>query len=279
MSVPRIAVVTGGNKGIGFEIVRELCSKFEGIVYLTARDEKRGMDACEKLVNEGCKNAPKFHQLDITNEESIRNFRDYVKEKHRGVDVLVNNAGMAYGLKSTVPFAEQAENTIKVNFTGTLNVCKLLFPLLKPHARVVNVASMVARMLMKKIQNESLKHELMRLDMQESELVSLVQQFVDATKTGDHEAKGWPTQAYGVSKVALNILTAIQARDHPYDKETDILINSCCPGWCRTDMAGQRAPKSAAEGAVTPVFLALIPPGQEQPHGKFYEDLKESSWK
>ena len=279
MSASRVAVVTGGNKGIGFEIVRELCSKFEGVVYLTARDEKRGLDACEKLRSEGCKNPPKFHQLDIASEESIRNFRDYVKEKHNGLDVLVNNAGMAYGLKSTVPFSEQAENTIRVNFTGTLNVCNLLFPLLKPHARVVNFTSMVARYVMKKVNNESLRSELTRADMKRSELVNLVQQFVHATKTGDHESKGWPTQAYGVSKLGLNILTTIQARDLPYDRETDILINSCCPGWCRTDMAGQAATKSAAEGAVTPVFLALIPPGHGEPHGKFYEDLKESSWK
>ncbi len=258
MSVTRIAVVTGGNKGIGYEIVKELCSKFHGIVYLTARDQQRGLNACEKLVAEGCKNPPKFHQLDIGDVESINKFRDYVKKKYNGLDVLVNNAGIAYEVKSTVPFEEQAENTIKINFTGTLNVCKALFPFLNPHARVVHVSSMAGKL--HRIKNKSLQAELTRPDLMETQLVDLVWQFVEATKVGDHESKGWPSQTYAtyaeyaVSKLAINILTTIQARDHPYDKDTDVLINACCPGACLTDMAGPHATKSAAQGAETPVF-------------------------
>lgn len=277
MSAQRIAVVTGGNKGIGYEIVKEMCKKFDGVVYLTARDVQRGLDACEKLVMEGVKNPPKFHQLDIANEGSIKKFRDYVKENHSGLDVLINNAAIAYKVNSSTPFHEQAENTNKVNFLGTLNVCRLLFPLLRPHARVVHVTSMAGKL--SRIKNESLQIELTRPDLNESELVDLVQQFVDRTKVGDHESRGWPSQAYAVSKLALNILTTIQARDNPYDKNRDLLINSCCPGWCRTDMAGPRATKSAAQGAETPVFLALIPQGSEQPHGKYFTELKEASWK
>ena len=276
MSARRVAVITGGNKGIGYEIVKKLCSKFDGIVYLTARDEQRGLEACEKLAIE-CKNPPQFHQLDIANEGSIEDFRNHVHEKHNGLDVLVNNAGIAYMRKPTAPISEQAENTIKVNFTGTLNVCKMLFPLLRPHARVVHVAGMVGKL--KIIKSESLQNQLTKPDLTEEELVELTQQFVDATKKGDHESKGWPSQAYAVSKLALNILTTIQARDHTYEKEKDILINSCCPGWCKTDMTSQSGKKSAAQGAETPVFLAMIPPGQDQPYGKYYSDLKEDSWK
>lgn len=263
----RVAIVTGGNKGIGYEIVKVLCNKFEGIVYLTARDVERGKNACVKLEEEGVAKPPKFHQLDIVDEGSIGRFRDYIEKEYKGIDVLINNAGMAYKRKSTVPFSEQAENTIKVNFTGTLNVSKALFPLLKPHARVVHVSSFVG-LLSTRITSQSLREQLSRPNLKELELVELVQ-----------ESKGWPTQAYGVSKLALNILTAIQARDLKYDKSTDVLINSCCPGWCRTDMAGDRATKSAAEGAETPVYLALLPSGQEQPHGKFYSEKKEVSWK
>ena len=81
-------------KGTCYEIVKALCSQFDGIVYLTGKDEKRGLDACKKLakelMKEGCKNPPKFHQLDIGNEESIERFRDYVKVEYNGLDVLVN---------------------------------------------------------------------------------------------------------------------------------------------------------------------------------------------
>ena len=282
MSTKRIAVVTGGNKGIGYEIVKYLCKKYAGIVYLTARNEGRGLNACEKLILEGVKNPPKFHQLDIADDESIEKFRDYLKETHNGLDVLVNNAAIAYHPNSHVSFAEQAEKTMRINFTGTLNVCKALFPLLRPHARVVHVSSGSGRL--GKITNESLKMELTRPDLTESELVDLMQQFLDATKVGDHESKGWPNSTqpyadYAVSKIGLNILTEIQARDNPYDEDKDTLINCCCPGSCLTDMAGPNATKMASEGAETPVYLVLIPPGSEQPHGKYYTELKEASWK
>lgn len=273
----RVAVVTGGNKGIGYEIVKKMCNKFDGIVYLTARDEERGRNACIKLEQEGVTKPPKFHQLDIADDDSIRTFRDYMEEHYKGLDVLINNAGMAYKSRSTVPFHEQAETTIKVNFTGTLNVCKALFPLLKPHARVVHVTSFGGKL--SRLTSQSLRDEISRADLKESELIELVQQFVQATKEGNHESKGWPSQAYAVSKLALNILTVIQGRDRPYEPSTDILINSCCPGWCRTDMAGNSATKSAEEGSETPVYLALLPPGMEQPHGKYYSEKKEATWK
>lgn len=57
-----------------------------------------------------------------------------------------------------------------------------------------------------------------------------------------------------------------------------ILVNACCPGWVRTDMAGSKAPKSPAEGAETPVFLALLPAGASAPHGKFVSDKAVQAW-
>ncbi|KAG8237560.1 hypothetical protein J437_LFUL003282 [Ladona fulva] len=80
MSIQNIAVVTGGNKGIGFAIVKELCEKFDGIVYLTARDESRGKTAVQELNKHGLN--PAFHVLDIDYEESIKKFKDYIVEKH-----------------------------------------------------------------------------------------------------------------------------------------------------------------------------------------------------
>ncbi len=87
---------------------------------------------------------PKFHQLDIDNEASIVTFKEYLLDTYPdGIDVLVNNAGMAYKNDATESFGVQAEETIRVNFLGTLNLCQELFPLLKKHARVVNVSSVV----------------------------------------------------------------------------------------------------------------------------------------
>merc|ERR1711910_130437 len=89
-----VAIVTGANKGIGFGIVRGLCKKFEGDVYLTARDETRGLAAVDELKKEGLN--PKFHLLDLGNEQTIVKLRDFMKETYGGIDVLVNNAGMAF---------------------------------------------------------------------------------------------------------------------------------------------------------------------------------------
>lgn len=94
MANPKVALVTGSNKGIGLAVVRALCKEFTGHVYLTSRDVGRGTAAVENLKAEGLK--PSFHQLEITDSESVRAARDYFQEYYGGVDVLVNNAAIAF---------------------------------------------------------------------------------------------------------------------------------------------------------------------------------------
>ena len=111
----RVAVVTGSNKGIGFEIVKRLCKEFDGDVYLTARDAANGLKAVAKLEEEGLH--PKFHQLDITSQDSVENLKQYLVKTHGGLDILVNNAGMVCERGSSrVPFRDQARATIRTNF-------------------------------------------------------------------------------------------------------------------------------------------------------------------
>ena len=98
--------MTGSNKGIGYAIVRGLCKQFKGDVVLTARNEDLGKKAVQSLNEEGL--SPKFHQLDITDQASIGRFGDFIKNTYGGLDVLVNNAGIAYKNDSTAPFGEQA---------------------------------------------------------------------------------------------------------------------------------------------------------------------------
>ena len=143
MAVPRVFVVTGSNKGIGRSIVKLLLQdKEEKIVYLTSRNEELGQKTVKELEEMNLK--PMYHQLDITDQNSINKLRDHLSEKHGGLDVLVNNAGIAYKGSSTAPFPEQAEVTNNCNFFGTLNVCDALFPLLRQNARVVHVSSMTS---------------------------------------------------------------------------------------------------------------------------------------
>ena len=269
----RLAVVTGSNKGIGFEIVRRLCKEFDGDVYLTARDTANGLKAVAQLEAEGLH--PKFHQLDITSQASVENLKQHLVQTYGGLDILVNNAGMAFTDDSTAPpFSEQASVTVANNFTGTLRITKALFPLIRPHGRIVNVSSSAGHLSI--LQNH-LQEKFSDPGLTEDGLIALMDQFVNDVHEGQHIERGWPNTAYGTSKVGMTALTKVYARQAARLGKDDVLVNACCPGWCQTDMAsGSNAPLTAAQGAETPVHLALLPPGS--PNGEFWEDRSVSVW-
>uniref|UniRef100_A0A8C5K3D6 Carbonyl reductase (NADPH) n=1 Tax=Jaculus jaculus TaxID=51337 RepID=A0A8C5K3D6_JACJA len=275
-SCNRVALVTGANKGIGFAITRELCRKFSGDVVLTARDEARGRAAVQQLQAEGL--SPRFHPLDIDDLQSIRELRDFLRTEYGGLDVLVNNAGIAFKMNDPTPFPVQAEVTMKTNFFGTRDICTELLPLIKPQGRVVNVSSMVSLSALKRCSSE-LQEKFRSETITEDELVGLMNKFVEDTKKGVHDKEGWPNTAYGVTKIGVTVLSRIHARKLNEQRRGDkILLNACCPGWVRTDMAGPRASKSPEEGAETPVYLALLPPDAEGPHGQFVMEKKVEQW-
>ncbi|XP_004634412.1 carbonyl reductase [NADPH] 1 [Octodon degus] len=275
-SCTRVALVTGGNKGIGFAITRDLCRRFPGDVMLTARDEARGLAAVQQLQAEGL--SPRFHQLDIDDLQSIRALRDFLRKEYGGLDVLVNNAGIAFKMADPTPFPIQAEVTMKTNFFGTRDVCTELLPLIKPQGRVVNVSSSVSLSALKKCSPE-LQQKFRSETITEEELVGLMNKFVEDTKNKVHEKEGWPNTAYGVSKIGVTVLSRIHARKLSEERKGDrILLNACCPGWVRTDMAGPLATKSPEEGAETPVYLALLPPDAEGPHGQFVQEKRVEQW-
>uniref|UniRef100_UPI001ED84304 carbonyl reductase [NADPH] 1-like isoform X1 n=1 Tax=Scatophagus argus TaxID=75038 RepID=UPI001ED84304 len=272
----KVAVVTGSNKGIGFAIVRALCKQFQGDVYVTARDVGRGQEAVKSLESEGLK--PMFHQLDINDLNSIITAAAYFKEKYGGVDVLVNNAGIAFKVADTTPFAVQAEVTLKTNFFSTRDMLTHFLPIIKAGGRVVNISSMAGFRTLNQC-SAALQQRFRSEDITEDELVGLMQQFVDKTKKDEHKQDGWPETAYGVSKTGLTTLSMILARRLSKERPNDgILLNPCCPGWVRTDMAGPKAPKSPDEGAITPVYLALLPPGATEPHGKLVSEKQVQAW-
>lgn len=271
----RVAVVTGGNKGIGFCIVKFLCQQFDGDVFLTARDETRGKAAVSELNK--MQLHPKFHQLDIDDLQSIKRFRDFLKSSYGGLDVLVNNAGIAYKASSTAPFSEQAEVTVKTNFFGTLDVCKELFPLLRPHARVVNLSSMCG--MLKRIPGKEIKERLRRPDITLEELCGLMNEFVGAAKEGKNEEKGWGRSAYNVSKVGITVLSFIQQREFDADPREDLIVNAVHPGYVDTDMTSHKGPLTPDQGADAPTYLAMLPPNVKSPKGEFvWNDRTVTPW-
>ncbi|VVD05682.1 carbonyl reductase [NADPH] 3-like [Leptidea sinapis] len=248
----KVAVVTGSNKGIGFAIVRGLCKHFKGVVYLTSRDVNRGRTAVATLNQEDLH--PNYHQLDITDPKSIETFRDYLKANYGGIDLLVNNAAIAFKQNSTEPVAVQAEQTLFVNYFSVLATCEILFPILRNGARVVNISSSAGRL--NNIPSEALRNRLKDPKLTIPELSALMKQYVEAAKQGTHAAE-WGNSSYVVSKVGLTALTKIQQRNL---EERDIKVNAVHPGYVDTDMTSHKGPLTIDEGAVGALFLALEAP-------------------
>nr|ACM91729.1 carbonyl reductase-like 20beta-hydroxysteroid dehydrogenase [Clarias gariepinus] len=276
MSARRVALVTGSNKGIGLATVRALCKQYDGDVYLMARDVARGTAAVEGLRAEGL--APRFHQLDITDAGSVRAARDFFKGEYGGVDVLVNNAGIAFKMADKTPFGIQADVTLKTNFFATRDLCNEFLPIIKPGGRVVNVSSVMGSIALSRC-SPDLQARFRSDDITEEELVGLMERFVADAKEEAHTQRGWPNTAYGISKTGLTTLTRIHARKLTQERPGDeILCNACCPGWVSTDMAGPNVKKSPEGGPITLVFWARLPPGFKDPHGHFVSKKKGHPW-
>jgi len=276
-----VAVVTGSNKGIGFAVVRQLCDVFKGDVYLTSRNEDRGGAAIEKLQAEGLK--PLFHQLDIDDEESVKKLRDFMKEKYGGINVLVNNAAIAFKQAATEPFGEQATVTLKTNYWNTKRACEILFPILKPGARVVNVSSALGFLgCLDKATNtdkaEAIKKTLADPSLKVEDLDALMKDFTDSANAGTHEEHGWINSTYSLSKVGLSALSRIQQRQFDADSRADLVVNHIHPGYVDTDMTSHKGPLSIDRGAQSTVFAAMLPPDTPTRGAFIWHDNQIVDW-
>jgi len=227
--------------------------------------------------------SPQYHQLDIDDEASIITFRDYLQVTYGGLDVLVNNAAIMFHKTDKEPFGNQAELTIRTNFFSTLKTCQVLFPILRSHARVVNISSSAGHL--SRISGcdpaaTNLKQKLAAKGIATEELCHLLQAYISAAKTGDHGKLGWPNNndCYVVSKMALCVLTRIQQREFDADSR-NIVVNSVHPGYVNTDMSRHKGIMSPDRGALAPCWLALLPPNVDKPKGDFvWHDQQIIDW-
>ncbi|KAK4839552.1 hypothetical protein QYF36_022767 [Acer negundo] len=293
LSSERYAVVTGGDRVIGFEICRQLASN--GVkVMLTAIDEKRAVEAVDKIkeVDSGLSHLLVSHQLDVTDFASIDSLADFIRTRFGKLDILVNNAGVggiilhcdafvkAFEVTGGFPHGEHvnwnelatqnynmAQECVKTNYYGAKRMAETLVPLLQSSdsPRIVNVSSLEG--MLKNIPSEWVKTVLGDVEsLTEEKIDELLNKFLEDFKEESLDKEGWPTvlSAYIVSKTALNAYTRILAKKYP-----NFLINCVCPGYVRTEMTCNTGLLSAAEGAQHPLQLALLPIGG--PSGLFFD--------
>lgn len=267
MQASRIAVVTGANRGIGLELCRQLAKQGDVHVILTARDSEAGSAAAAQLAAEGL--SVEAQTLDVTHQDSITAFADWLRDHHGGINILINNAGVSLrGFNLDI-----VRSTIDVNFYGPLRVTDTLLPLMRNGGRIVMISSALAsRSALRGQVNARFQEPLDR-----ATLVAMMEKFVFDVAADRVDPEGWPHSAYAVSKIGLNMAVAEFARElAAADDPRGILINAVCPGWVRTRLGGENAPRTVEQGAAGPLWAALLPEGG--PTGGFFRDQSPVDW-
>jgi NAD(P)-dependent dehydrogenase (short-subunit alcohol dehydrogenase family) len=242
-----IALITGANKGIGFETARQLAAR--GVTVLAgARDEARGI-AAERALRDGLRGGlggdlrelrdprslrglggdpdARFVPLDVTDATSVREAADWIEKEFGRLDILVNNAGIAVGGgPPSETDLEAMREVYETNVLGVIMVTNAMLPLLRraPAARIVNVSSEVGSI-------------------------------AAMTDPGSPLARMPAGLAYPSSKTALNMITALYAKEL---RDTPIKVNAANPGYTATDLNGNSGFRSAAEAAEVSVHLATL---------------------
>lgn len=231
------ALVTGANKSIGFEVSKQLAQK--GIyVYLGSRNLENGKAAVDKLKSEGIDNVEAI-QLDITNDESVKQARETIGNKTKSLDILINNAGIYGGYPQSAFDAtiEQFKAAYDANVFGVVRITQAFIDLLKNSSapRIVNVSSSQGSITLHS--DPSYKY---------------------------YDYKG---VVYLTSKSALNMYTVVLAYEL---KDTNFKVNAVCPGYTKTDFNGHRGTGTLEDAGKRIVKYALI--DKSGPTGKFFSE-------
>lgn len=232
------ALITGANKGIGFEIAKELSGR--GVtVLIGARDEERGLAAAERL-------GARHVRLDVTSQDSVKAAAAWIEEEYGTLDILVNNAGVIVPQDDIRPSATPLEvlrATYETNVFGVVTVTNAMMPLLRraPAARIVNMSSGLGSL----------------------------------TLGSDPSSPYFDLNlmTYNSSKAALNMVTLAYAKEL---RDTTVKVNAADPGYCATDLNHHTGFRTAAQGAAIAVRLALLP--DDGPTGAYMDDEGNIPW-
>jgi carbonyl reductase 1 len=251
------ALVTGANRGLGFETAKELASRGWNVV-IAARELDAARNAAQAIGAQA-----RAVRLDVADPEAPSRALAELADVP-DFDALVNNAGTSFdGFDAGV-----ALRTIETNYRGAVRVTDAFRPRLSPTANIVMVSSGMGEL---RHVSPELRRRLLDQLLTFEMLDALVLDFVDRVRAGG-ELGGWPQNAYSVSKVALNAATRLFAQDLPSGQR----VNAVCPGWVRTRMGGPGASRSVEKGASGIVWAATL--GEGGPNGGFFRDARAIEW-
>ena len=195
---------------------------------LACRNETLGTKATNDLRNLGYDS--EYRHLDIADEDSIARFVESIARDYGKLDILVNNAAIAFKGSDPTPFRDQAHPTMKPNFFGTLMLSMSLLPLLRrgDSPRLVSLASEVGHLRI--LQSRQLIESFSSDALTVPQLKGLMNSFVTAVLDGSHSRSGWPNTCYGISKLGVVAMTRVLAREEREIPGSKVVISCCCPG-------------------------------------------------
>lgn len=241
----KISLVTGGNKGIGFEICRNLAGA-GCTVLLGARSAERGEQAVQHLHQAGLDDVH-FTEIDVTRQDTITAAAQQIENQYGHLDILMNNAGVNLRGDGLPGAADPAvvQKIFDTNFFGALRVAQTMLPLLRKSAagRIVNVSSGLGSLAL----------------------------------NSNPSSPSYNTQykliGYSASKAALNMLTLHLAYEL---RDTKIKVNSANPGYTKTDLNENTGPQPVDVGAIAATRLALL--DEDGPTGQSFSKDGSQPW-
>lgn len=289
----KTALVTGANKGIGYEISKGLLLSKNFRVILACRNEELANKAAAQLTAET--NAPSeailvLPNFDLSKPETIKLAAQKLSATYSNnsnsngataapspfLDVLVNNAGFAFHFDAVEPTHVQAKTTVGINYFGTKEVCKYFIPLVKNGGRVINVSSRSG--LASRASNQELQQAFLDKNLTLDQLDSLMTKYIDLTGQeggNKHIEAGWPNTTYSTSKIAESSLTRILAF-LPENTQRELVVACYTPGYCKSDMTSwaEDATRTTAQGAETAIWFAAIAKDDEvkKLNGQFLDE-------
>jgi carbonyl reductase 1 len=279
----KTSLVTGANKGIGYEIAKGILKTKKFRVILACRSEELANKAAAQLISETdspAENVLILPNFDLSKPETIKAAAAKLVASNSSspfIDVLINNAGFAFSNDATEPTHVQAETTVGINYFGTKEVCRFFIPLVKDGGRVINVSSRAG--LADKMKSQELQKIFTSPELTIAQLDELMNKYIELTKpegSTKHLEAGWPNSTYMTSKVAESSLTRILAHA-PENLKRGLKISCMTPGFCKSAMTrwAEDAKRTTAQGAETVLWLALDETRAETANGFFFDEEQQ----